>query len=37
MTDDTYRIEIVQVGKLDAAPTCAIYSLENIGVYEPFC
>ena len=27
----------MQVGKMDGAPACAIYSLENIGVYEPFC
>ena len=37
MTDDTYRIAIVQVGSMDEVPSCAIFSLENIGLYEPFC
>ena len=37
MTDDTYRIEIVQVGRMDEVPSCAIFSLENIDLYEPFC
>ena len=30
MTNDTCRIEIVRVCKMDEVPTCAIYSLENI-------
>ena len=37
MNGDTYQIEIVQVGKMDEVPTCAVYTLEKIGEYEPFC
>ncbi|MCY3781815.1 MAG: hypothetical protein OXG78_15985 [Chloroflexi bacterium] len=37
MNDEAYRIEIVQVGKMDEVPTCAVYALEKIGEYEPFC
>lgn len=37
MNDKAYRIEIVQVGKMDEAPTCAVYTLEKFGEYEPFC
>ena len=37
MNDEAYRIEIVQVGRMDEAPTCAVYALEKIGEYEPFC
>jgi glyoxylase-like metal-dependent hydrolase (beta-lactamase superfamily II) len=34
---DLYRIEIVRVGQMAEVPTCAIYTLEKIGQYEPFC
>lgn len=37
MTGDAYRIEAVQVGRMDEVPTCAIFSLESIGQYEAFC
>ena len=37
MSDETYHIEIAQVGKMDEAPTCAVYALEKIGEYEAFC
>ncbi|MCY3914941.1 MAG: hypothetical protein OXG49_02905 [Chloroflexi bacterium] len=37
MSDEAYRIEIVQVGKMDEAPTCAVHALEKIGQCEPFC
>ena len=37
MSDDSYRVEIVQVGKMDEVPASAIYMLEQIGEYQPFC